>query len=85
MRAVPESKWARHQSVVGAFLRTKRRGGVQFRIREQLLRSIAKQFQEGSYLRRVDFLYHSTPRPRVIKTKKRRLIVRSSGTLDSGY
>jgi len=28
---------------------------VQFPIREQLLRSIAKQFQEGSYLRLVDF------------------------------
>ena len=28
---------------------------VQFSIREQLLRSIAKQFQEGSYLRLVDF------------------------------
>ena len=45
----------RHDGPLGEFFSRELYRTVQFPIQEQLLRSIAKQFQEGSYLRLIDF------------------------------
>ena len=63
-----------------------RRVSVQFSIREQLLTTTALWYgstsftemcsgsEAGAYLRRIDFVYHSTLGLRVINKKKRRVL-----------